>query len=81
MSGAAAADPLYPRSNPPGTAELLCALSYAALSYAVIGRRLKLSGTRWTVVGADAITTLRCREGSSQWEAICNTPHNQTGAA
>ena len=76
MSGAAAADPLYPRSNPPGTAELLCALSYA-----VIGRRLKLSGMRWTVAGADAITTLRCGEGSSQWEAICNTPHNQTGAA
>ena len=28
---------------------------------AVIGRRLKLSGMRWTVAGADGITTLRCQ--------------------
>ena len=28
---------------------------------AVIGQRLKLSGMRWTVTGADAITTLRCQ--------------------
>jgi hypothetical protein len=48
---------------------------------AVIGQRLKLSGMRWTVAGADAITALRCREASSQWEAICNRPHTQTGAA
>lgn len=32
----------------------------------VIGQRLKLSGTRWTVTGADAITALCCREASSQ---------------
>jgi len=48
---------------------------------AVIGQRLKLSGMRWTVAGADAITALRCREASSQRETICRAPHNQTGAA
>jgi len=35
----------------------------------------------WTIVGADAIIALRCREASSQWETICRSPHNQTGAA
>jgi len=48
---------------------------------AVIGQRLKMSGMRWTIAGADAITALRCREASSQWEAACGAPHNQTGAA
>ena len=48
---------------------------------AVIGQRLKLSGMRWTVRGADAITALRCREASSQWETICMRPRTQTGAA
>jgi len=48
---------------------------------AVIGQRLKMSGMRWTVAGADAIIALRCREASSQWETICHAPHNQTGAA
>ena len=38
---------------------------------AVIGQRLKLSGMRWTVAGADAIIALRCREASSQRETIC----------
>ena len=38
---------------------------------AVIGQRLKQSGMHWTVDGADAIIALRCREASSQWEAIC----------
>ena len=33
---------------------------------AVVGQRLKLSGMRWTVPGADAIIALRCREASSQ---------------
>jgi len=28
---------------------------------AVIGQRLKLSGMRWTITGADAIATLRCQ--------------------
>jgi hypothetical protein len=48
---------------------------------AVIGQRLKQSGMHWTVAGASAITALRCQEASSQWETICRTPHNQTGAA
>jgi hypothetical protein len=48
---------------------------------AVIGQRLKLSGMRWTIRGADAITALRCREASSQWETICMRPRTQTGAA
>jgi hypothetical protein len=47
---------------------------------AVIGQRLKLSGMRWTVAGAGAITALRCRQ-ASQREIICRAPHNQTGAA
>ena len=33
----------------------------------------------WTVAGADAIIALRCKEASSQWEAICYHRHNQTG--
>ncbi|HCU96348.1 MAG TPA: hypothetical protein DHU96_27970 [Actinobacteria bacterium] len=48
---------------------------------AVIGQRLKLSGMKWTVAGADAIIALRCREASSQWEAICNKTRTQTRTA
>ena len=48
---------------------------------AVIGQRLKLAGMHWTTAGADAIIALRCREASSQWEAICNPPHTQTRPA
>ena len=47
----------------------------------VIGQRLKQSGMHWTTDGADAIIALRCREASSQWEAICNTPHTQKRTA
>ena len=47
----------------------------------VIGQRCKQSGMHWTIAGADAIIALRCAEASSQWEAICSNPHNQTGAA
>ena len=47
----------------------------------VIGQRLKQSGMHWTVGGADAIIALRCKEASSTWEAICNTPHTQTRTA
>ena len=47
----------------------------------VIGQRLKQSGMHWTVNGADAIIALRCREASSTWETICNTPHTQTRTA
>jgi hypothetical protein len=47
----------------------------------VVGQRLKQAGMHWTTAGADAIIALRCREASSQWEAICNTPHTQTQPA
>jgi hypothetical protein len=47
----------------------------------VIGQRLKQSGMHWTVAGADSIVALRCKEASSQWEAVCNTSHTQTRTA
>jgi len=47
----------------------------------VIGQRLKQAGMHWTLGGADAIIALRCREASSTWEAVCNTPHTQTRTA
>ena len=46
---------------------------------AIAGQRLKQSGMRWTVAGA--ITALRCREASSQWEEIWQRPRNQTATA
>jgi len=47
----------------------------------VVAHRLKQAGMHWTVAGADAIIALRCKEASSQWEAICDHRHNQTPAA
>ena len=47
----------------------------------VVGQRLKQAGMHWTVGGADAIIALRCKEASSTWDAICNTPHTQTRTA
>ena len=47
----------------------------------IVAQRLKNSGMRWTVAGADATIALRCREASSQWETICRARHDQTGAA
>jgi hypothetical protein len=47
----------------------------------VIGQRLKQAGMHWTVKGADAIIALRCRQASSTWESICNTPNTQTRTA
>jgi hypothetical protein len=44
----------------------------------IVAQRLKQAGIHWTTDGAHAIIALRCREASSQWEAICNTPHTQT---
>jgi hypothetical protein len=44
---------------------------------AVIGQRLKLSGMRWTVTGADAITTLRCQQASRPEDRIWSPRHNQ----
>ena len=48
---------------------------------AVIGQRLKLSGMRWTLAGADAIATLRCQQASRPEDRICYAPRNQTPAA
>ena len=45
---------------------------------AVIGQRLKLSGMRWTVAGADAIATLRCQQASRPEDRIWLARHNQT---
>jgi hypothetical protein len=47
----------------------------------IIAQRLKQAGMHWTTAGADAIIALRCREASSTWEALCNTPHTQTRTA
>jgi hypothetical protein len=47
----------------------------------IVAQRLKQAGMHWTVAGADAIIALRCKEASSQWEAVCHHRHNQTGAA
>ncbi|MBI3578443.1 MAG: ISKra4 family transposase, partial [Ignavibacteriales bacterium] len=34
----------------------------------IVGQRLKLSGMRWTVKGANAIIALRCCQISGRWE-------------
>jgi hypothetical protein len=47
----------------------------------VIGQRRKPYGMHSTINGADAIIALRCREVSSTWEAICNSPHTQMRTA
>ena len=44
-----------------------------------LAQRLRQSGMRWTVAGA--ITALRCREASRQWEEIWRRPRNQTVTA
>lgn len=36
----------------------------------VIGQRLKQSGMRWTVVGANAVIALRCRLLGNRWEDL-----------
>jgi hypothetical protein len=36
----------------------------------VIGQRLKQSGMRWTVVGANAVIALRCRLLSNRWDDL-----------
>ncbi len=46
-----------------------------------VGQRLKLSGMRWTVAGADAITTLRCQQASRPEDQIRHTLRNQAPAA
>lgn len=44
---------------------------------AVIGRRLKLSGMRWTMAGADNIAALRCHDASDRREEIWQRPRIQ----
>jgi len=44
---------------------------------AIIGQRLKLSGMRWTVTGADAIATLRCQQASRPEDRVWQPRHNQ----
>jgi hypothetical protein len=48
---------------------------------AVTGQRLKLSGMRWTIPGADAIITLRRQQASRPEDRNCYALHNQTPAA
>jgi len=48
---------------------------------AVIGQRLKMSGMRWTITGAEAIATLRCQQASRPEDRIWYQRHNQTGTA
>ncbi len=43
----------------------------------IVGQRLKQSGMRWTVKGANAIISLRCCQQSGQWE---NFWENRTAA-
>jgi hypothetical protein len=47
----------------------------------VIGARMKRSGMRWSLRGADAISELRCQDASGRWDQIWPKIHNQTGAA
>jgi hypothetical protein len=48
---------------------------------AVIGQRLKLSGMRWTVAGADAIAAHRCQQASRPEDQIWHANRNQASAA
>ena len=47
----------------------------------VIGARMKQSGMRWSLRGADAITELRCQDASDRWDQIWPKIHNQTSSA
>ena len=46
-----------------------------------IGLRLKQSGMRWRLPGADAIITLRAEEASRHWNATCSPDGTQTRLA
>ncbi len=48
---------------------------------AVIGQRLKLSGMRWTIRGADAIAALRCEQASTPGSQIWQRTRSQTASA
>ena len=48
---------------------------------AVVAQRLKLSGMRWSLRGAAAIVSLRCKEASGPWQETWTPMHTQTSAA
>ena len=47
----------------------------------VIGARMKQSGMRWTLAGADAISHLRCQDASNRFDQIWPMIHNQAHPA
>ena len=38
----------------------------------VIQQRMKLSGQKWSILGANAIATLRCYKASNHWDIVKN---------
>ena len=44
----------------------------------IVGGRLKGSGMRWTVRGAESIISLRCAEASGRWDEVWLWLHPQT---
>lgn len=47
----------------------------------VIQQRMKLSGQRWTLEGAQQLANLRMASKSNQWHKVYNAIHNQPAAA
>jgi hypothetical protein len=47
----------------------------------LVGQRLKQSGMRWTVRGAESIISLRCTEASGRWDEVWKWLQPQTIAA
>lgn len=47
----------------------------------LVGGRLKQSGMRWTVRGAESIISLRCAEASGRWDEVWKWLQPQTDAA
>ena len=47
----------------------------------VIQQRMKLSGQRWTLKGAQQLANLRMASKSNQWHKVYNAIHNQSVAA
>jgi hypothetical protein len=47
---------------------------------AIVARRLKPSGMRWTQAGATGILALRCLQASNRWEEILTQPTSSPAA-
>jgi len=47
----------------------------------LVGQRLKQSGMRWTVRGAESIISLRCAEASGRWDEVWKWLRPQTAVA